>query len=123
MAACTSLRHTPRSSTSVAVLNVIVVGQHEPAGGQLERVLQVLRNSGTAEPSCLESFVALAEHVSISRGGRHRFDSTLNAVQPMGWERSSCGRRLGTRRISPKVATPACSDVIIARRGSRSGSP
>jgi hypothetical protein len=46
------------------VLDVIDVGQHEPAVEQLERVLQVLRNSGTAEPSCPESFIALAEHLS-----------------------------------------------------------
>ena len=54
----------PRSNASVAVLDVIDVGQHEPAVEQLERVLQVLRNSGTAEPSCPESFITLAEHLS-----------------------------------------------------------
>ena len=52
------------AAASVAVLDVIDVGQHEPAVEQLERVLQVLRNSGTAEPSCPESFIALAEHLS-----------------------------------------------------------
>ena len=62
---CSSLRYTPRSNASVAALDVIDVGQREPAVEQLERVLQVLRNSGTAEPSCPESFIALAEHVSI----------------------------------------------------------
>ena len=61
---CSSLRHTPRSNASVAALDVIDVGQHEPAVEQLERVLQVLRNSGTAEPSCPESFITLAEHLS-----------------------------------------------------------
>ena len=63
--ACCSLRYTPRSNASVARLDVIDVGQHESAVEQLECVLQVLRNSGTAEPSCPESFMALAEHVSI----------------------------------------------------------
>ena len=62
--ACSSLRSPPRSNASVAVLDVIDVGQHEPAVEQLERVLKVLRNSGTAEPSCPESFIALAEHLS-----------------------------------------------------------
>jgi hypothetical protein len=47
------------------VPNVIEVGQYEPAVEQLERVLQALCNSGTAEPRCLASFIALAEHVSI----------------------------------------------------------
>lgn len=63
--ACSSLRYTPRPDASVAVVDVIDVGQHAPAVEQLERVLQVLRNSGTAEASCRESFIALTEHVSI----------------------------------------------------------
>jgi hypothetical protein len=53
------------AAASVAVLDVIDVGQHEPTVEKLGRVLQVLRNSGTAQPSCPESFIALAEHVSI----------------------------------------------------------
>lgn len=89
--ACSSLRYTPRSGESVAVLNVIEVGQHEPAVEQLERALPALRNPGTAEPHCLESFIALTEHVSILRGGRRRLESTLNDVQPMGWEGATAG--------------------------------
>jgi hypothetical protein len=60
------------AAASVAVLDVIDVGQHEPTVEKRGRVLQVLRNSGTAQPSCPESFIALAEHVSISPSGRHR---------------------------------------------------
>ena len=102
---------------SVAALDVIDVGQHETAVEQLERVLQVLRNSGTAEPSCQESFMALAEHVSVSPGAGHRPVDLERRPAQVGTVQLR--RRLGTRRISPKVPTAACSNVIIARREAR----
>ena len=43
------------------------------------------------EPSCLESFIALAEHVSIFSWCQTRLESTLNDVQPMGWEGVTAG--------------------------------
>lgn len=108
--------HPPRSNPSVAALDVIDVGQHETAVEQLERVLQVLRNSEPPSP------VARSRSWRWPNTCRFRLvpdtdQSTLNAVQPMGTVQLR--RRLGTRRISPKVPTAACSNVIIAQREAR----
>jgi hypothetical protein len=64
------------------VLDVIDVGKHEPAVEQLECFHQVLRNSRTAQLGCPESFIALAEQVSMRRVP-DTDQSTSNAVQPM----------------------------------------
>lgn len=62
--------------------------------------------------------MALAEHVSISPGAGHRpVDLERRPAHELGTVQLR--RRLGTRRISPKVPTAACSNVIIAQREAR----
>jgi hypothetical protein len=97
---------------------MIDAGVDEPAVEQLERFHQVLRNSGTAELSCSESFIAPAEHVSIFAQCR---TPTRRPWTPYSLWAGNVQLRAeaSTRRISPKVPTLACSNVIIAQREAR----
>jgi hypothetical protein len=59
------LQGSVKEAGGCALADMIHAGVDEPGVEQLERFHQVLRNSGTAELSCSESFIAPAEHVSI----------------------------------------------------------
>jgi hypothetical protein len=107
---------TPAIEGILAALDVIDDGQHEPAVEQLERLLQVLRNSGAAEPSCPKSFNALAEHMSTSPGaGRRPVDLERRPAHGLATVQLRAAASHATHLA--EVTTPACSNVIIARRG------